>query len=79
MKEINKIWQKILHPQKINYLKKTYPYTIIYVFSMKKKCKHMHGLCNKPKPFYLVPLSMQCDNKYCINKCFNSLLFTQYY
>jgi hypothetical protein len=37
----------------------------------------MHGLCNKPKPFYLAPLSMQCDNKYCINKCFNSLLIIQ--
>jgi hypothetical protein len=39
----------------------------------------MHGPCNKPKPFYLAPLSMQCDNKYCINKCFNSLLTIQYY
>ncbi len=46
---------------------------------MKKECKHMHGLCNKPKPFHLAPLSMQCDNKYCINKSFNSLLIIQYY
>jgi hypothetical protein len=46
---------------------------------MNNKCKHTHGPCNKPKPFYLAPLSMQCDNKYCINKCFNSLLIIQYY
>ncbi len=29
----------------------------------------MYGLCNKPKPFYLAPFSMQCDNKNYINKC----------
>jgi hypothetical protein len=46
---------------------------------MNNKCKHTHGPCNKPKPFYLAPLSMQCDNKYCINKFFNSLLTIQYY
>ncbi len=38
---------------------------------MEKKCKHMYGLCNKPKPkpFCLAPLFMQCDNKNYIKKC----------